>query len=335
MSKTGASQKRGHIVSSYAMRILIVKPSSLGDVVHALPTVNVIRRKYPQGHISWLVNDTLTSLLQHSPIIDEIIPFERGRFGSLTQLPHFGAFLAMLRGRHFDIVIDLQGLLRSGIISWATRAPRRIGLSDAREGARFFYNEIVKVPRAHAVDRYLLAAQHLGCDSTPVEFPLGVSTSAASEGLIAVNPSARWATKLWGHDKFAELIRRLPSDRVVLTGSAAERGQIDKVAQGRRNLAGQTDLFQLAELYRRCQVVITNDSGPMHVAAAVGTPVVAIFGPTDPALTGPYGSQHVVLRANIPCSPCFKDRCANRVHMECMKLITVKQVLEAANAFLV
>jgi len=281
------------------------------------------------------VNDTLTSLLQHCPIIDEVIPFERKRFGSLTQLPRFGSFLAALRGRHFDITIDLQGLLRSGVISWATRAPRRIGLSDAREGARWFYNEIVRVPRAHAVDRYLLAARHLGCDSAPIEFPLGVSKSVISEGLVAVNPSARWTTKLWGHDRFAELIRRLPSARVVLTGSAAERESIDKIAQGRRNLAGQTDLFQLAELYRRCQVVIANDSGPMHLAAAVGTPVVAIFGPTDPALTGPYGGQHVVLRAGIPCSPCFKDSCANNVPMECMKRVTVEQVLEAAKAFLV
>src|SRR5208282_4015578 len=222
----------------------------------------------PQAHISWLVNDTLTSLLQRCPIIDEIIPFERRRFGSLTQLPHFRNFLATLKGRHFDIAIDLQGLMRSGIICGATRAARRIGLSDAREGARFFYNEIVRGPRAHAVDRYRLAAQQLICDSTPVEFPLGGSRSVTSEGLIGVNPSARWATKLWGNDKFAELIRRLPSERVVLTGSAVEREQIDKIAQGRRNLVGQTDLFQLAELYRRCQVVVTNDSGPMHLAAA-------------------------------------------------------------------
>ena len=112
-------------------------------------------------------------------------------------------------------------------------------------------------------------------------------------------------------------------------GFRSRTGGIDKIAQGRRNLAGQTDLFQLAELYRRCDVVISNDSGPMHLAAAVGTPVVAIFGPTDPALTGPYGDGHVVLRARIPCSPCFKDYCINRVHMECMNLVTVEQVLKA------
>ena len=316
------------------MRILIIKPSSLGDVVHALPTVSLIRRKFPEAHITWLINDSFASLLQHCPIIDEVLPFERGRFRSLWQLPRFTGFLTMLHGKRFDVVVDLQGLLRSGLMSWGTRAPRRIGLSDAREGARLFYNEIVDVPRAHAVERYLGAARHLGCDSTPIEFPLGVSSQVKCEGLIGVNPSARWATKLWGSEKFAELVRRLPHERVVLTGSAGEREEIGKIAQGCRNLAGETDLFQLAELYRRCAVVITNDSGPMHVAAAVGTPVVGIFGPTDPSLTGPYGKEHVIFRADIPCSPCFRDHCINKVHMECMKLITVDQVLAGAKAFL-
>jgi heptosyltransferase I len=316
------------------MRILIIKPSSLGDVVHALPTVSLIRRKFPEAHITWLINDSFASLLQHCPVIDEVLPFERERFRSVWQLPLFAGFLTSLRGKQFDVVVDLQGLLRSGLMSWATRAPRRIGLSDAREGARLFYNEIVRVPRVHAVERYLCAAGHLGCDSTPIEFPLGVSPQVKCEGLIAVNPSARWTTKLWGSDKFAQLIQRLPRERVVLTGSAGEREEIGKIAQGCRNLAGETDLFQLAELYRRCAVVITNDSGPMHVAAAVGTPVVGIFGPTDPSLTGPYGKEHVIFRADIPCSPCFRDHCTNKVHMECMKLITVDQVLAGAKAFL-
>ena len=317
------------------MRILIIKPSSLGVVVHALPTVSLIRRKFPEAHITWLINDSLASLLQHCPVIDELLLFERQRFRSPWQLPRFAGFLTTLRGKRFDMVVDLQGLLRSGLMSWGTRAPRRIGLSDAREGARFFYNEIVQVPRSHAVERYLCAARHLGCDPTPIEFPLGISSQVKCEGLIGVNPSARWATKLWGSDKFAELVRSLPRERVVFTGSAGEREEIGKIAPGCRNFAGKTDLFQLAELYRRCSVVITNDSGPMHVAAAVGTPVVGIFGPTDPALTGPYGKGHVIFRADIPCSPCLKDYCTNRVHMECMRLVTVDQVLARANGFLV
>ncbi|MEI6083622.1 MAG: glycosyltransferase family 9 protein, partial [Verrucomicrobiota bacterium] len=177
-------------------------------------------------------------------------------------------------------------------------------------------------------------AKHLGCDAGPIEFPLGLEGRAPSRPLIAINASTRWATKLWGDEKFAELIRQLPRDRVVLTGSAAESDRLDGIAQGRRNLAGKTDLLELAELYRQCAVVITNDSGPMHLAAAVGTPVIAIFGPTDPALTGPYGRQHTVLRAGIPCSPCFKDYCTNAVPMECMKKVTVEQVLAVAKPFL-
>ncbi|MGD0016930.1 MAG: lipopolysaccharide heptosyltransferase II [Verrucomicrobiia bacterium] len=309
------------------MRILVIKPSSLGDVVHALPAVSLIRRRFPDAHISWLINDSLVSLLKNCPIINQTIAFPRHDWAKLPRLAR------QLRQGRFDLVVDLQGLLRSGLMTWTTRASRRIGLSDAREGARWFYNEVVKVPRAHAVERYLCAARHLGCGDGPIEFPLGIA-SPQREGLIAVNPSARWKTKLWGDDKFAELVRHLPRERVVLTGSATEREQVEKIAQGCRNLAGQTDLFELAELYARCAVVITNDSGPMHIAAAVGTPVVAIFGPTDPALTGPYGKQHVVLRAGIPCSPCMKDHCTHTPRMECMTLVTVEQVLAAVKAFL-
>jgi len=309
------------------MRILIVKPSSLGDVIHALPTVNLIRQQFPDAHISWLINHELASLLKHCPVINECIEFHRRESG--TWLP----LLRQLRRERFDLVVDLQGLLRSGFFTFATGAVRRIGLSDAREGARLSYNEVVTVERAHAVDRYLRAARHLNCPDGPIEFPLGVGAQP-KERLIAINASARWKTKLWGDDKFAELIRELPADRVVLTGTAADAPRLTLLAPHARNLAGQTDLFELAELYRRCAVVITNDSGPMHLAAAVGTPVVSIFGPTDPALTGPYGNQHIVLRAGIPCSPCFKDNCINPVKMECMHKVTVESVLEAAKPFI-
>src|ERR1043166_6694360 len=161
------------------MRLLIIKPSSLGDVIHALPAVNLIRQRFPDAHISWLINDAFASLLKRCPVIDELIPFERQRFASLLHAPAFADFLATLEGKQFDIVVDLQGLLRSGIMTGATLAARRLGLSDAREGARLFYNEIVKVPSVHAVDRYRLAAQHLGCPASPIEFPLGLEGRAS------------------------------------------------------------------------------------------------------------------------------------------------------------
>ena len=310
------------------MRILIVKPSSLGDVVHALPTVARIRRQFPDASIAWLINRELAPLLQHCPLINECIEFGRRDAGSWLPL------LARLRRERFDLVVDLQGLFRSGLMTWITRAPRRIGLSDAREGARLAYTEVVPVIRAHAMDRYLRAADHLGCPAGPVEFPLGLAATATTRSLIAVHPSARWPTKLWGDDRFAELVRRLPRERVVLTGSASDAPRVARIAQGCRNLAGQTGLFELAELYRQCVVLITNDSGPMHLAAAVGTPVIAIFGPTDPARTGPYGPGHVVLRSGISCSPCLKDRCTHTPRMECMSLVTVEQVLTAVETFL-
>lgn len=226
--------------------------------------------------------------------------------------------LGQLRREHFDLVVDLQGLLRSGVMTRATGATRRIGLSDAREGAGFFCSEIVPVIRQHAVDRYLRVAGHLGCPVSPVEFPLGI-TPQPRERLVALNPCARWESKIWGDDNFSALLDKLPVDRVVLIGSANERDRIERINKGRaRNLAGQMDLFALAEFYQRCAIVISNDTGPMHLAAAVGTPVIALFGPTDPGLVGPYGTGHVVIRS--PTSD--------------MRTITVEQVLAAAKPFL-
>ena len=322
------------------MRVLIIKPSSLGDIIHALPAVNLIRRRYPDAHIAWLVNDGFTSLLQNCPLIDEIIPFPRHEF---CKLP---ALVKRLRQNRYNLVVDFQGLLRSGLLVAVTGARRRVGFAAplAREGAHFAYNETVPVTCPHAVDRNLLIAQHLGCDMTaPIEFPLG-STDACRRSVttllagitapIAINPASRWPTKFWGDDKFSALIRQLPAERIILTGAASEALRIAGIAPTCRNLAGQTDLAQLTEVYRRCAVVITNDSGPMHLAAAAGTPVVAIFGPTDPALTGPYGKQHRVLRAGIACSPCLSPRCRHTPRMECMTLVTVEQVLAAVRPLL-
>ena len=161
-----------------------------------------------------------------------------------------------------------------------------------------------------------------------------IAAHAAQGRLIAVNPSTRWPTKLWGDERFRALLARLPHDRVVLTGSNSEAAQVAAMAGDCLNLAGKTSLTELVELLRRCAVLVTGDSGPMHLAVAVGTPVVAIFGPTDPVLTGPYGRGHVVLRADIPCSPCLKARCMNAVPMECMERVTVEEVRAAIEPFL-
>ena len=149
------------------MRILIIKPSSLGDVLHALPTVNLIRRRFPEAHLTWLINAELSSLLKNCPVIDERLEFHRRAYARLPGL------VRRLRAGRFDLVVDLQGLLRSGLFAWVSGAGRRLGLSDSREGARWCHTEVVAVPRCHAVDRYLLAAEQLGCGRAPVTFPIG------------------------------------------------------------------------------------------------------------------------------------------------------------------
>jgi lipopolysaccharide heptosyltransferase II len=289
--------------------------------------------------------------------VDEVIPFRRKRWGQLRHQGEFLGFLRELRRRKFDLVVDLQGLFRSGLITAAAGAPRRIGLSDAREGARLFYTEQVRVPsaRVHAVDRYLLAAQHLDAGREPVQFPLGRPKSALAAvdkllqehsitdktRLVAFNPSARWQSKLWPEEKFAELAElaanEISDSTIVFIGNAEERIRVESVARASRlrpdrflNTAGRTSLSELTELLRRCAVLVTNDSGPMHIAAAIGTPIVALFGATDPALTGPYshgGVRHKILRSGISCSPCLKPHCRHTPRMECMTLIEPRKVL--------
>ena len=327
------------------MKILVVKPSSLGDIIHALPTVRVLRRAYPQADIAWLVNDSFASVLDGSPVINRVIPFARRRYASVDGWTDFGRFLKKLYRERFDWVIDLQGLLRSGIITLATGARRRTGLSDGREGATNFYNEHIKVPRSHlhAVDRYLLLPRQLGLEVDRVEFPLAPDPrgpKAGRESLILINPGARWLTKRWPAPRFSELIAclaaRWPDHRIAIIGSSDERLGAEAIARAAHAnievLAGRTTLPQLMDLMRRARLVVSNDSGPMHLAVAVGTPVVGIMGPTNPRLTGPYpSSAHVVLYAAKPCSPCLKGQCKPPKTMDCMTTIGVSEVIKAVD----
>jgi len=272
-------------------------------------------------------------------------------------LPEFILYLRKLRAQEFDMAIDLQGLLRSGFVTQGTAAPRRIGLSDAREGSRWFYNDTVTIPRdvIHAVDRYLQVIRHLGLPAEPVQFPFGESdedkaavdeflkaNGAAKAPLIGICPGARWDNKRWPAESFAELARELAHTwkphRVVLIGGAAESEYLRGIAGASESspviMDGKLTLSQLVELLRRCTLFFGNDTGPTHIAAALAVPTVELFGPTDPALTGPHPSQSahtIVLRKPLPCSPCLKPKCKNDVYLECLKTISVREVLDAAN----
>ena len=286
------------------------------------------------------------------PLLDEVIRFDRKRYGRMWRSPvaffGFWRFVAAIRRQRFDLVIDLQGLIRSGLLAYFSRAPRRVGFAGAREGAWLFYTQRVDCPASaeHAVEKNLALAGALGLDVDQPEFPLGVQPSeraaartlladAAGETLAsftAVIPGARWESKQWPAEKIGALIDRMHADgspRCVLLGAPDDRTFAEQVAgacrSGAVNLVGRTTLRELVALIELAEGVICHDSGPMHIAAALNKPTVAIFGPTNPARTGPYSDAATVVTYPIDCAPCYRRVCPFG-HQDCMRRLDVETV---------
>jgi 3-deoxy-D-manno-octulosonic-acid transferase/heptosyltransferase-1 len=342
-------------------RILIVKLSAIGDVVHTLPFLEVLKGNFPRAHIDWVVEEEASSVIQGHRDLSRVIVSRRKSWQRdlakakdiRTTMKGISSFLRELRECEYDWVVDLQGLLKSGILTGLSRGKRKIGMDGAREGGGVFWSE----PPApvdysqHAIDRYLQVADYLHCRRVPWEgrIPFSKADSAAvdfllerskkeQQPLVVVNPMARWKTKLWEPTRFADLADRIARELggyIVFTGSRGDRAIIEQIARKMEsrplNLAGRTSLKRLAFLYSRCNALVTTDTGPMHIAAAMGCRIVALFGPTAPLRTGPYGAGHRVIRAEMDCSPCFKKTCD---HTSCMGEITVDQVFEGVKEVL-
>lgn len=331
------------------MRILVLKPSALGDVVQALPIARLIRRHYPNAEIHWWIDARLAPLLDGDPDINSLVIFQRDRWSVPWRWNEALQSAIQLRASRFDVALDLQALARSALVAWLCNADLTIGLDDPREGAPTFYD--VRVPRPcsrlHAIDWYLDALRFLG---VPVRWdfdwlpfrPVVAGEIAAlipPDGTqwIALQPGARWPNKRWPPEYFAQLIRltvaTLPNTRFVILGAPGDRElsrTVSAAAPGKcLDLTGRTSLPQLVECLRRCAMLVGNDSGPMHIAAALGKPVVALFGPTDPARTGPYGQINRVVQADLPCVPCLSKRCRNPRHMACLRDLTPDTVTRA------
>lgn len=320
------------------MHVLIVKPSSFGDVAHTFPALGLLQRSVPEPlRLTWVVNDSLTALPVLLPGVSRVVAFPRSHW----LRDHAGRnFLRELRSENYDAAIDFQGLLRSGLITWLSRAPRRIGFRQAREGAAFFYTEKYSPDAScrHAVDRNIALVRMAfptpeGAVGDAVGHPpLVVAPAAAAAAqawlerlpgagpVLAVGFSSRWPSKTWPRAFFAAVITavaaQVPGLRCWLLGAPSERGLGDELAAEISacrplNLAGATDFAVLAALLGRSQAMLTNDSGPMHLAAAMGTPCIALFGATDPDKTGPWGpaGKHVVVRASCSEHPCFRRVC--------------------------
>jgi lipopolysaccharide heptosyltransferase I len=364
-------------------KILLIKLSAVGDVVHTIPVLNKLRRRYPAAQIDWLVTPPIAELLRHHPAITNVIEFAREEWSSplrLTSFVNYARLAASLRATGYDLVVDMHGQLRTALLAFATGAPVRVGFdrprpevwaaSDrefpelarqhawqgAREGSWLAYTHHIKVPTLdlHADDRYLNVGPILGLEDGAADFsfPIPAAASArvdqllrghaiADAQLLTLAPGTVWETKHWGSGKFAEVARHFMQKgfAVTLIGSRRERAVCEKVAglaPGAVNFAGETSLSELAALIRRSTICVTNDSGPMHLAVALGRPVVSVFGPTDPVWIGPYRRENAVLKAALPCSPCYLRQLSRCPHDHaCMHDVSARAVIERMEAMLV
>jgi heptosyltransferase I len=338
-----------------AERIGLLKPSALGDIVHALPVLTALRRRFPRAHITWIVNRSYEPLLRGHPHLNELLGFDRKLFkkGVWHGAKKLLDFYSALRQQRFDLLIDLQCLLRSGLIARASGAARRVGLSTAREGAAWFYTDVLPVGdmrTIHAVDRYWLVAEALGVGDMPKQFvlPLPAADRQWVASRLQGRPrpwlmmclGTRWETKRWPVAHFTALARRALSmvgGTVVLVGGPEERQWAEALTAALPgpgavcSLVGKTTLPQLTAVLSEADVVITNDSGPLHLAAALGKPVVAPYTCTSPIQTGPYGQMHGAIATQVYCAASYLKHC-NR--MDCMKELTPDRLWPALERIL-
>ena len=321
-------------------KILIVLHGSIGDVTRALPLAKLLRQGFPRASLAWSVEPAAYPLLQGNLAIDEIIVFDRRYWWK-----NFGRFLANVRARHFDLVIDLQRHMKSGIVSWASGAPMRLGFhpADGKEGNRFFNNLYIERcgDGIAKLDHYLKFADYLGIPREPVEweFSLTVEESDAVDRHLAQTSKAyavlfagtRWRSKQWFPFQIIECATLLQAEHdldVILLGSAQDREVAKQATVSVKNrvldLVGRTTLREAVGIIQRAKVAVGPDTGLMHIAAAVGTPVVSLWGPTDPTRAGPFGFGDLAIRGEAPCAPCQQKECSIG-HM-CMHSITSSMI---------
>jgi heptosyltransferase I len=324
-------------------------------VVQALPVLRLIKRHLPASEIYWWIDSDLAPLLEGDPDLAGVVRFERRRWAAPVHWGEIWHSVRWLRQQCFDWVIDLQCLMRSGIFAWLANGKVCVGLDEPREGARGFYDHIVQRPSAltHAVDWYLRVLPVLGVPAEG-DFQWLPPRLSAAESVrrqwpvdgarwIALQPGARWSNKRWPVEFYAELVRLLaptnPALRFAILGGEKDRelGKVISRVEPARclDLTGCLSLPEMVEWVRLSALMVSNDTGPMHVAAALGTPVVALFGPTEPRRTGPYRQLDHVLRLDLPCVPCFKSCCHYVKPLECLRALPPAAIFDAVQKQLV
>jgi heptosyltransferase-1 len=303
----------------------------MGDIVHALPAVATLKRSMPSARIAWVIDPKWVPLLAGNPYVDEVIPFNRREWGSVR------ALWSRLRRERFDLALDLQGLIKSAVIAAASGARQRIGYAhgQARESAAsWFYSHPLRTHSAHVVDRNLELAAAAGAGQFAREFPLpqGNPEGELPPGrFVLACPLAGWASKQWPLEYYSEIASQLNEDgtTLVLNGAPGARATLDQVPGAWIHISG---IEGLIDATRRAAAVVGVDSGPLHLAAAIGQPGVAIFGPTDPARNGPYGATFTVLR-DLTAVTTYKRDSAISASMRAVRPAAVIEALRVRMVF--
>ncbi|MBW1842383.1 MAG: glycosyltransferase family 9 protein [Deltaproteobacteria bacterium] len=319
-------------------KILIIKPSSLGDIVHSLPFLDAIKSRFPEAKIDWVVARGLHTFLEDHPFINRLWIMDKDQWKQPRHLRNtireVTGFIRGVRSQQYDVAVDLSGLLRSGLISMATGAGHRLGFKESDEGSPLFYtHKITGGSEIHAIDRYLKIAAFMGCDTATIRYPFApfpenpeiCRNLPAEYGVMA--PSAGKAANRWPSHRFGQLAARLPVPLVVISSSADAPLAREVAGSSEGNavsIAGRTRLKELIPVIKNARFFISNDTGPMHIAAACEVPVFAIFGPANPIRTGPYGRIHTVIQEDLDCIPCYRKKACD--HWECMNNLTVDKV---------
>lgn len=326
--------------------ILIIKLSAIGDVIHALPVASALKKDNPEAKITWIVEKPAYDLLTNNKYIDEIIVFDKKQYKSITGLLKNGFQLARdLRRRKFDLVLDLQGLFKSAAIAFLSGGKEKLVYCNARELSHLISKRVEgRHADGHVVDRYLDVVESLGIKVQSPCFEIKFTEQEASTaqavlfeaGLDAAKPYAvlapgtNWPNKCWPAINFAKLADEFFAGGItpVIVGGSKDLGRYDDIAKNARvplvNLINKTSLKQLAVIIKHARVFVGGDTGPMHLAAAVGTPVIALFGPTDPKRNGPYGNRHRILITPWECRGCWKRKCLKNI--DCLAAISPEAV---------
>ena len=337
-------------------RILVIKPSSLGDIIHTFPVIALLYKSLPGVKIDWVVNSNAVSILDYmEDYLNGVIEFRRNEFKSGSTFKELKRLVKEIRSEKYDAVLDIQGLMRSGLMTLIAKAEEKVGFSNPKEKiAKFAYNRKIRVPddMFHAIEKNLfMTCKFLNIEYTVPDFKIPriakydsllsdilekFNLNSSNCNYVVLNPGARWNSKRWSTSFYAEVADAVCNSdskmQIFLTGSSDEEDLgseiigLCKIAKP-LSLIGKTSMIELVEVLRNASAIVTNDSGPMHIAAALGIRVYAMFGATDPDLTGPFWPNSRVFQHKTGCIKCFKRKCTTG-ELQCQTVISAVSLAE-------